>query len=899
MLFFALHYFKSFAQMTSLLLTHATRIGALVFLLFLPRFVYAQYPGGGGGGRPGGANAAQFNVGRFYGKVVDDATGKPLEYASIQLVGMRFDTISKSMKEAVLGGQLTQANGDFSLEGLPIRGQFTLKINYLGYASLDQKISFGEIKPGAGGGGGRPGGGGGGAGAMAGAIDKDLGNIRLAASATLLKEAVITGEASQMTLALDKKIYRVDKDGIAAGGTAEDAMKNIPSLNVDIDGNLTLRNAAPQIFVDGRPTPLTLDQIPADAIDNVEVITNPSAKFDASGGNAGIVNIVLKKDRRVGYNGSIRTGVDMRGRVNLGADLNAREGKVNAFLGANFNQRRSLGSGGTDRYNLFGFPRTNVFQESNSRNDGFNASGRLGVDYFIDNRNTLTLSGNFTQGQFKSSDVQAIQTDTLFNTRTSTGHSVRNTANEREYRNLGGQLLFKHLFPKEGKEWTADVNYNGSKSNNEGLFNTAYTESATETRQKQTGNGGNDFITLQTDFVTPMAGGRKLEYGARGAIRNFRSDNASFQYAFLDNTYVRAPNFADRYKFNDQVYAAYGTFSQSYTKWGYQVGLRAESSSYTGTLLDTDSTFNNDYPLSLFPSVFLTYKVNEEDNLQLNFTRRVSRPNFFQLIPFSDFSDSLLLSRGNPGLRPEFTNSVELSYQNIFKTGHNLLTSIYFKRATDLITRFQASEFNPQLGREVIVSTFANSNSSIAYGLEFTLKNTFWKKIELTTNANFYNSVVDASNVEADLKTSQFTWFIKENLTLKLPQSFTVQISGSYQSRTSYAIDGGGGGGRGGGGWGGGSSSTAQGYGIPVWFTDLSIRKDLWKRTGSLTLSMQDIFRTRRNGSYAESAFFIQDTWRRRDPQLVRLNFSYRFGKFDVSLFRRKNTRSESEGMDF
>ncbi len=188
----------------------------------------------------------------------------------------------------------------------------------------------------------------------------------------------------------------------------------------------------------------------------------------------------------------------------------------------------------------------------------------------------------------------------------------------------------------------------------------------------------------------------------------------------------------------------------------------------------------------------------------------------------------------------------------------------------------------------------------MAYGTEFTLKNTFFKIVELTTNGNFYNSVVDAQNIESSLKNKQFTWFVKENLAFKLPQSFTIQFSGSYQSRTAYSADSGGGsgggGGRGGGGFGGGTSNTAQGYSIPVWYVDVSLRKDLWKRKGSLTLNVQDIFRSRRNGSHSESAFFVQDSWRRRDPQLVRLNFSYRFGKFDTSLFRRKNTRVEEGG---
>ena len=888
----------------SRLMASNRRTAFLAIFLFalLPLAIFAQNPQMG---RPGaGVNPAQSNIGRFYGKVMDEVTKEPLPYASVQLLGMKFDSVSRKMTETMIAGQLTLGNGEFSLEKLPVIGEFTLKITYLSYATYEQKVSFGLRggKPGAG----KPNGNGGKPGAMAGAVDKDLGNIKLGVSNTLLKEVEVLGEASKVTLALDKKVYRVDKDNIAAGGTAEDALKNVPSLNVDIDGNLTMRNAAPQVFVDGRPTNLTLDQIPADAIDNVEVISNPSSKYDASGGGAGIVNIVLKKERRIGYNGSVRTGIDMRSRANFGGDFNAREGKVNLFVGGNLNQRRSLSSGGTDRFN-FPFvgqenrPVTNIFQINDAENKGLFMTGRAGMDWFINNRNTLSFSGNLHGGEMNNSDVIDIHTDSLtFGNIFGISDALRQSDTKRQFRNFGSQVSFKHIFPKEGKEWTADANLNGSRSENEGFFNTDYLNSANlSSSQKQTGKGSNEFFTFQTDFVNPLGNGLKMELGARTAIRNFRSENATFQDSLADGQFYRVPGFADRYKFNDQVYAAYGTFSQSFKKWGYQVGLRAESSQYTGNLIDTDSTFNVNFPLQLFPSVFLTYKLNEEDQIQLSYTRRVNRPSFFQLIPFPDFSDSLNLSRGNPNLIPEFNNSLELNYQNVFSKGHNLLVSAYYKRSTNLLTRYLFQEYDPALYRDtVIISTYQNANSSQAYGMEFTVKNNFWKILELTTNLNFYNSIVDATNVQEGLENQQFTYFIKENASVKLPKNFTVQLNGSYQSRTAFDTGGSGRGGHGGGGPWSGPTSTAQGYTIPVWYVDFSIRKDLWKRTGSLTLSVQDIFRSRRTGSFTESDYFSQETWRRRDPQLVRLNFSYRFGKFDVSLFRRKNTRTETEGMD-
>lgn len=872
-------------------------LGILCLLSF--DVLHAQFPGGGS--RPegaGGRNPAQMRIGRFYGKIIDDVTGKGMAYASVQLTGMQWDSVKKTMATGIIAGQLTLENGEFSLENLPVMGEMTFKVVQPGYTPWEQKVAF--QRPGAG----RQAGGGGGRNAAN--FDKDLGNIRLRLDNQILREVEIKGEAAQVILALDKKVYRVDKDNVAAGGTAEDALRNIPSLNVDIDGNLTLRNAAPQVFVDGRPTLLSIDQIPADAIENVEVITNPSAKYDASGGQAGIVNIVLKKDRRIGYNGAIRGGVDMRGRTNIGGDLNVREGKINAFVGGNFNRRRNLSSGLTERDNLFYVPLTSVTQRTKGQNDGFFASGRGGIDWFMSNRNTLTLGLNYHGGLWDNEDEISILTDTLT---AGENQADRLSDAERQFRNFGSQLLFKHLFPKDGKEWTADVNYNSARSENEGLFNTSYTNSTLKTRQKQNGSGLNRFTTVQTDFVNPLQNGIKVELGARAAIRDYDSENLSYLYNFATSEFFQVPSgFADKYKFHDEVYAAYGTFSKSYQKFGYQLGMRVESSRYEGTLTDSGQKFKNSFPFSPFPSVFLTYKVKETQSVQLNYSRRIQRPSFFQLIPFPDFSDSLLLSRGNPDLIPEFTNSLEMSYQHIFNKNNNFLGSTYFKRADNLITRYQFAQFDSTLGRQVIVSSFANSNASTAYGVEFTLKNTIFSRLELTTNANFYNAIIDAQNVENALRVEQFTYFIKENLSLKLPRQFTFQANGSYVSRTAFDNGSGGGGfgggggrggGGGGGGFGGGTTNTAQGYTIPVWFVDVSLRKDFWKKTASLTLNVQDIFRTRRTGSHTESEFFVQDTWRRRDPQLARLNFSWRFGKFDTSLFRRKNTRSEDGGGDF
>ncbi len=922
----------------------------LMFVTILP----AQQWGGRGSG--GGFNREMMNSGKFYGKVVDE-NGKGVAYAAVQLFGMQFDTASKQMVERLIAGQITEDNGDFNLEKLPVRGDFTLKVSILGYATTEQKVTFGlpGFRPGGGGpgggrpgagnwqrgqrpdnanaqksagteksdekktdkkgkegaekaasaspsqGGGRPSAGGGGdwrsrmRSAMAGAnFDKDLGNIVIKPDAQTLDEIVVHGEATNVSLSLDKKIFRVDKDASAEGGTAEDALKNVPSLSVDIDGNLTVRNSSPQLFVDGRPTTLTLDQIGANEIEQVEVITNPSAKYDASGGQGGIVNIVLKKNRKPGYNGSIRVGADRWGGYNGSANINMREGKINAFMNASIFKRLSPSEGETDRQNLFGSPRTNVLQANDGEFDGLFASLRGGVDWFLDNRNTLTLAANYRRGDMKPIQDIRTFTDSLFSGRTSSSEFIRSSDAFRDFENVGASLLFKHLFPKKGKEITADININTFDMVSGGDFNTTFIGSGFTSIERQEGTSTSTFITAQADYVEPIGDRGKIELGARAAIRDYRSTNGNFFQDPETGQETRVVNFADEYEFEDAVYAAYATYSQEFTQWSYQIGLRAESSSYTGYLPETNSTFENDYPLSLFPSIFVTRKINEKDNLQASYTRRVNRPSFFNLIPFTDFSDSLNLRRGNPNLLPEFTNSFEMTYQNIFDKGDNLLITVYYKSATDLITTFLDTEFNEQLGREAVISTYQNSSSSRAYGAEFTLRNSITKNVTLTSNLNLYNSRVDASNVESDLINDQFSWFIKENLSLRLPKSFTVQLNGEYRSRAAFALNSNRGRYRGY----GRSTNTAQGYSKELWFVDLSVRKDIMKRKGTLTVSIRDIFRSRRSGSFSESEFFIQDTWRLRAPQTVSLNFSYRFGKMDASLFKRKNNKVSTEGME-
>lgn len=839
-----------------------------LFFIFsvLSVFALAQPRGNGG-----------LQNGRVYGKIIDSKSRENIEYAVIQV----FQPIPGDTLPKLVNGGLSAANGDFSVDKIPLNVPLKLKVIIIGFDPVEKDFTL--TSP-----------------------EKDLGNIAIVAGVTT-GEVVIDGSDPAFKIEFDKRVFDAEKNPIAAGGTAEDLLRNVPSLQVDMDGNVSMRNTAPQIFVDGRPTTLTIDQIPADAIKSVEVITNPGAKFDASGGGGGIVNIVMKHNRGMGYNGSLRLGVDSRPRFNTGLDLNLREGKWNFFTNGNFNQRKSISEGYTRRTDLTQSPSTYLDQNQTSTNLGFFGNGKLGVDWFYDNRNTFTLSQSLTRGSFNPHDEIDAQTDTLLNPGEFNPFStyVRTTDTHRDFQNLGTSFLYKHLFAKEGTELTADVNFNRIKSEFIGDYMSRYDDS-NEVKQRQEGNGSQYLITSQSDFTTKPNDKVKLEAGIRGSYRHYESNYVNSLYNGAD--YVPIPALLVNYAYDDQVYAGYASYSRNATHWKYQLGLRVESSDYVGKLKDTTLTFRNSYPLSVFPSLFLTRIINEKQDIQLAVSRKINRPGFMQLIPFIDYTDSLNVSRGNPGLKPEFTNLIELSYQYNINKQNTFLASAYARYTTDLTVRNQVVEFSEVLQRDVVINTYDNANSSTAFGLELVSKNTLAKWMDLTTNFNLYQSSIDGTNISSELKNSRASFWFKTNAIFKLPANFTFQALFDYSSKRSLEVGssergggmgGGGFGGGGGGGGFGGSNNTVQGYVRPTYALDLSVKKEFLKNKNlSVTLSMQDVMRTRINYTHSETSLFIQDTYRRRDWQVLRLQVNWKFGKVDSSLFKRKNNRQSEGGME-
>lgn len=857
---------------------------ALVLLYFN---LSAQMPGG----IPGNGKAP--SIGHVYGKLID-STGQPLGDASVILLQTRFDSATKKRKEILFKGTSTKSNGEFDFDELPVFGQLKLKVSATGYKPYEQAVSFmppmgKDMKPPTSQGQASD------FSAMSAMFDKNLGKITLSGDIKKLQDVTVTTITSALKLDIDKKVFNVDKNIVSSGGTALDIMKNVPSVQVDIEGNVKLRNSAPQLYIDGRPTTLSLDQIPADAIENVEVITNPSAKYDASGGNAGILNIVLKKNRKSGYNGNLIAGIDKRGALNGGANFSVRQGKFNVSVNGMANQNKGRTAGTTDMTRFGNYPTVFTGQTINSRTNGAFMFGSAGVDFFATNKTTFSATGIKVRGKFSPSDIIDAYTDSLLRGGTIRNFANRNSSTSREFNANGLQLGMKHLFAKEGQEWTADFNYFSGKNNGDAFFTTDSMNAqrmkyATE-NQKVLNSGKNQFITLQTDYVSPITAKTKLETGLRAQIRTIEFNNENF---IQENSglYTKIPNSASNYTNKDKVYAAYASITSSIKNFGYKLGLRAESSNYNAELLNTGEKFKNKYPVSLFPSVFFSQKLNNKQELQLSYTRRINRPSFFNQIPYTDRTDKLNVTVGNPGLVPEFTNSIEASYSKTFAKNNNLLASLYYKRTNNLITRYLTNEIDPLTNGYIL--TYINANYSYSYGAEVTSVNYLTKWYDVTTNVNLYNSKINTDNINKKSQDAMLSWFGKINNNFKLPKSFTIQLSGNYQSKTNLPVN---------------SSqqsfgppqqaqSASQGYIKAFYFVDVAIKKTFLKNNAaSVTLSFSDIFRTRKQFQYSQSDYFIQDYYRLRDPQMIKLNFTYRFGQMDMSIFKRKNMKNAGEGM--
>lgn len=807
-----------------------------------------------------------------YGKVLDLQTNRPVEAASIHLWAILTDSISMNSKDSLIATGMTKANGEFKFDNLPSLRNLSLRITAIGYEEGEAEVDLS----------GNP---------IEGNkyVHKDVGNMILARASEKLEGIVITASTPAMRMGIDKKVFSVDNMLTAQGGTAVDIMKNIPSVSVDVDGNIELRNSAPTIFVDGRPTLLTLDQIPSDNIDRIEMITNPSAKFDASSG-AGIINIILKKNKRNGLNGLVSLSGGIPESYGGNANINLRQGKINFFAGGGYRHSLNNSKGNSYRQNkVNGIADSYFNQESkNNRERDFN-NIRFGFDYFIDNRNTLTLSQGFNKGDFTNSEAQ---TQNYFSVKDELEkYGERRSNGDFEFRRNNSHLNFTHKFPKEGRELTADVNMNRGKVKdrsgiNNSFFLPDHSSAADPNIVRNEGANNNRQVTAKVDFEDPLGEKSKIETGVRSYFNNYESQFNSF--SVKGNSETKLP-LSNHYKYAEQVHAAYFTYTGMMGSIGYQAGLRAEYSKFEGTLIDSAQKFGYEFPSgidqiwnSLFPSLYLSKQLSEKEEIQLNYSRRVRRPNFWQLNPFIDINDPLNIQQGNPGLKPEFRNSYEFNYSKKFADNSNFLGVIYYRntqgditRYSDTLTEKQYEQLNnAAVDPNAILNTFINSQSNNSLGVELTLQKKIGKSFDITPSGSFAYRKVNSGNENERLSNEGWNWNARLNANYKIKSESAPAIINktSFQFSAQYESP----------------RVLPQGKRLRRYGADLAIKKDLFKNDrGSMTFSVNDIFNTQRWGTIYDTENFYQETYRYGRGTSFRLSFTYKFGNSDFTLFKR------------
>ncbi len=804
--------------------------------------VQAQRPGGGGYKMP--------SIGHVYGKLIDSKTKEALPYTSAAIL----------KKDSIVAGCLTKDNGEYSFENLPY-GKYDLQIKALGYKVFRQAITISPKNE-----------------------EQDLGDIKLEADTKVLGEVEVVTEKSAVEMNIDRKVFNVDKNIVSKGGTASDVMKSIPSVTLDESGNAQLRQNAATIYVDGRPTTLTLDQIPADQIDKVEVITNPSAKFEASA-TGGIINIVMKANNKPGYNGIVTGGIGTNNHYNGMASINVKQKPIGFSITYNYNTSINPGTGYTNRTNLQNGLPSGYFNTND--NTSFQRTFQMGTasfDYFINNRNTLSLSETIVSGEFNNSSNQLFTTKNKSDSVLSYGN--RQNPNYTHFENYTSKVSYKKTFPKKGREFTSDINFNTLAAHSPSTYTTTVYGADGVLQPANPSLQGNDALahsqgySFQADYINPINDSTKFETGVRSNYKPSSQGLEVNQFDYNSGAYFSNPFLTSHYKINDLVNGAYVNYSTRYKGLNYMLGLRFEDSYYKGILTDkNDSSFSYQYPSklgnimnALFPSIFISKKLSSTQDMQFNVSRKINRPNFRQLMPFIMAADPKDYSIGNPVLSPEFITMAEINYNQILSKG-SLFMTVFYRNTQNPMTSYT---YPLQSDASVLVTTTINGKQSNTLGMDNTLKYTLFKGFEATFNMNLIYTSIDASYNNASISNQGLNYTGKLNMVYHLPKSFNLQLSGNYES----------------------PKTIPQGTVKETYGADCGISKDI-KKFITFTLSLNDIFDTRGRGTNVLTDQYQQVIWTRREVRFVKLTLMIRFGRADATMFKRKSQKPDDSDLEF
>ena len=783
-------------------------------------------------------------IGRVFGKIVEKQTHQPVAFAAVAV----YQTVNK--KDTLVGGMLTKENGEFSIGDLSF-GKVKVKISFLGFKEVQQTAALAPPD-----------------------VEQDLGNIALEPDLKVLKAVEITATKSTMQLAIDRKIFDMDKNLHAQGGNAADALKTVPSITVDGEGTVLLRNQTPQIYIDGRPTPLSIQQIPADQIEQIEVITNPSAKFEAGAGG-GIINLIMKKNRQMGFSGNYAFGAATGNRYAGIANLNFKKNPINLTLSLNDNAVDFKVKNYSYRTNRQNNIATDFLNQDFATHFNYNIfTGRLNVDYALNIRNTLSFMASATINRTKINETQAFSS--LNASQVKQWYGDRTVSFEVPSTDVTYSTGWRRTFLKKGKELNANFTYNFGKVNYTNNFSTNhFTSDGTPMMDRphlQRNKGFVDAlqITFTLDYTLPLNDSTKLETGMRNLWDGRDNDFTSDTFSHATAVYKQIDYLAHDIYFENLVNAAYVNVVGKLKKgWSYQAGFRYEQSNFTGKSNLNGRSFNYTYPTdnlfkTLFPSLYFNKKMNPTTEWQVNFSRKIGRPTYAQMTPYMNFADKNSFRRGNPEIRPEFINLAEINYNKIMGK-INLLSALYFRQVQDPITLYS---FREPKDPSLLITTFINGIKNRAYGLDNTVKIPLSKTAEWTTNINIFNTYFSSS----DFQNEAWAWNGKTTFTVKVPKDLTMQLTGAYE--TPVIIP--------------------QGTRGGVYYADFTIRKDIWNKTGVLSLIVNDIFDSKRTYLNYDTPAYLLEVMRRRDNRYVRVTLQKRFGKVDAATFRARKAGNKS-----
>lgn len=779
--------------------------------------------------------------------VVDETSGDPVGFASAALLVQGSNAYVKGMQ--------TVDDGKVLFTDIT-PGTYVVRITYVGY---ENRVTENVV--------------------VEAGKTVDLGRILLKPVGELLEEVVVEGTPPAMELGIDRKIFNVAESTLSVGGTATDLLANVPSLQVDMDGTVSLRGSSSvRVLINGRESALAgsdvtqfLQSLPANAVERIEVVTNPSSKYDAEG-QSGIINIVLKKNTYLGFNGSANFSGGSYNNYMAGINLNFRNNNVNYYGGYTFNRRNMVGDGVNNTELLANNSLTNNFSESARL--GLNHNVQLGVDYYLGEKTLIGLAGNLSvRGNERNEDLFY----SYFNHPQLSGNSSRISRQDEDDLGYEVALDVKREFEHDGEELLANFafGYDGEEGVN--AFDQEYSVPPSgmyeRARINDTKEDGRN-VNVQLDYVRPFGENHKLEAGYRTIIRR----SMDHQYSQSDSTLGLMPDYrvSNDFDMTSSVHALYVNYQNKLTdKLGYQVGLRAEQAHLDTELgLLTPGLPEDERAIAgqldyfrVYPSVFITQEFGNKNQLQLSYTRRVSRPRGWQVNPFVDVSDNLNHRQGNPNLLPEDIHSFELGYT---KTWESLLvTSSVYHRIVNDVTQPIIQEVDENTG--VTLMQWQNISRNESTGFELISRLDISKKWDVMANINAFHTRFKGSEAFGVDPSEGFSW----NANATTNYRFTPRLS--LQSRFEYQAP----------------RIMAQGKGIENYVIDAGLKLDVLNRKGSIMFNARDLLNQRRFGGYTNSNGvyrYFEHRWMRRT---FMLSFNYRFG--DQNLKREERKRNDAE----